>query len=592
MTAKIQVLTEQIINQIAAGEVIENPASVVKELVENAIDAKATKIIVEIQGGGLHLIRVSDNGSGMGREDALLCLQRHATSKIRSEKDLWGISTMGFRGEALASIASIAKMDLITSLTDTGTKVEVSAGTITAVELAARSQGTTVEVRHLFTNVPARKKFQKSPAQCSADITKALTILSLASPHVAFVLYQQDKCIFETTNSKKSSFYPSLKERIDQVLGAAVWHDALPVQVESDSFTFQGYIGSPENTRPNRYSQYLFVNARPVTSSALSHAIKDGYGTRIGADRHPLFVLHVQVPPSLIDVNVHPQKKEIRFRDEALIKSKLKQAIIDSLSAHSHPFVQDTSSMFSSFSSFQQERESAPAVFDFSSSIETVEKILKEEERALPLIHCPFVGVFSHFLLLDGSCLPEEEWCREEDASTGKLIFVNLLAAKSRVLFDRLISVDQEAIPQQGLLFPVTVEYSLAEAHVLSSYMETLHKMGFAIHPIGKSSFIVEAIPPFSHEDDVKTYLDEVLQSGAENEERGESSEVARIRKLASLLVKQVKQEKKNYAKEEALLLFKELMRTKSPHICPLGTKIIAAKGIDEIETFFISRKK
>lgn len=323
MSSVIRVLSEHTINQIAAGEVIENPASIVKELIENAIDAKASKIVVEVSGGGLQKICISDDGTGMGAEDALLCLQRHATSKIRQAEDLSFIATMGFRGEALASIAAISKMTLTTStLSGLGTQVEVEAGSIKEVKPCARNRGTTIEVRQLFYNVPARRKFQKSPSFCLTDIIKMITQLSLAYPAIDFELYDSGEERLRLIH-KESNFLELLQERVKQVLGDAFLEEAFIVEAKEEPFTFRGILGSVQNTRPNRALQYSFLNERSVLCPTLSFAVKEAFGTRIAQDRFPIYVLHLDIPSSFIDVNVHPQKKRSPLTRRVLDSKKI-----------------------------------------------------------------------------------------------------------------------------------------------------------------------------------------------------------------------------------------------------------------------------
>ena len=327
----IRVLSHTTINQIAAGEVIESPASVVKELVENALDAGASKIWIETLGGGLQKIRVADNGQGMTSEDAVLCFERHATSKLTSEEDLWNLATMGFRGEALASIASIAKVLLQTcdSLGET-TEVEMEGGVLQYVRPGARSRGTTVEVRHLFFNVPARKKFQKSPSLCMADITRVVTQLSLAYPFVSFDLRHQNQEVLQA-EAEKGEFLDSLGKRVQITLGEEFIKDAFFVDVTADSLRVKGILGSIQNTRPTRSLQYQFINQRAIVSPAISYAVKNAFGTRLAEDRFPIYVLHVDMPYDQVDVNVHPQKKEVRFLKEKELKAELQEKLQEAL---------------------------------------------------------------------------------------------------------------------------------------------------------------------------------------------------------------------------------------------------------------------
>jgi DNA mismatch repair protein MutL len=332
--SKIRVLTEHTINKIAAGEVIENPASVIKELVENSIDAGSKTICVEIQNGGRQLIRITDDGCGMSHDDALLSLERHATSKIKEVDDIQEITTMGFRGEAIPSIASISKFTLLTCpRTDDGTEaggtlVCVDGGRIVSCAGAARSPGTTIEVKSLFFNVPVRRKFQKSPAYDIHEIQKMLSLLALGYPNVQFELISDQKTLLKTCPPlEEISFSDQLRKRIEDVLGKVVSGPLLPVSFEQPPFGIHGFIAPPSIHKPNRTGQYLFINHRAVFSPLVSTAVKEGYGTMLPAQRFPFFILHLSLPGSLVDVNVHPQKKEVRLRQESQLKEIIIRAI-------------------------------------------------------------------------------------------------------------------------------------------------------------------------------------------------------------------------------------------------------------------------
>ena len=333
MPSKIRVLTENTINKIAAGEVIENPSSVVKELIENSLDAGASDICVEITGGGRQLIRVTDNGYGMNSDDAVLCLERHATSKIREVEDINDITTMGFRGEAIPSIAAISKFTLLTCpAPESGSDpkasmVIVDGGQLVKCCSAERSQGTTIEVKSLFFNVPVRRKFQKSPANDANEILKVMSILSLGNPNIKFKLISHHETLLVAPVSRAESFFDIMRERIALTLGNEFGGAMLPLEVESDDCSIRGFIGKPHYNRHNRTGQYLFINQRPVFSPLISSLIREGYGTTLGTHRHPVFVLHLTLPGSLIDVNVHPQKREVRLRQEEIIRRVVLQGV-------------------------------------------------------------------------------------------------------------------------------------------------------------------------------------------------------------------------------------------------------------------------
>src|SRR5581483_4928309 len=399
MSRKIRVLSDLTINQIAAGEVIENPASVVKELVENAIDAGARRVKIETLGGGFQLLKISDDGTGMSPDDAALSLERHATSKISDADDLNSLATMGFRGEALASIAAISKLRLLTA-TDSSPAVELEAegGKISHAGPSSRSRGTTLEVRSLFFNVPARKKFQKSPAASSAEITKMVTQLALAHPEVGFELMQQGRSHFSLPAAAGESLTALLKRRAEALLGMEFLPSCRDLSFKEMDYEGQGLIASPEFSRPNRSGQYLFVNQRPVYCPAISYAVRDAYGTRLSSDRHPIYLLHLSIPPPLVDVNVHPQKKEIRLREESQFKFILSDAVNATL-GNNAPLEEENVS----FSSFFEK----PDLPDFSSAFVFKEEREDPSPATLPIEHAiSLIGLHGPYLLVDAESLP------------------------------------------------------------------------------------------------------------------------------------------------------------------------------------------
>jgi DNA mismatch repair protein MutL len=355
---RIRLLPEQVANQIAAGEVIERPASVVKELVENSLDAQATRITVEIQAGGRSLVRVSDDGIGMNRDDALLCLERHATSKILRAEDLSAIATMGFRGEALPSIASVSRFTLTTRERESelpeGTQIVVSAGKILEVKAAASAPGTSLEVRQLFFNLPARRKFLRTEETESAHIQHYLTLAALAFPEVAFTFLKDGRVVWQLPSVKAGTDDTgrllALRERLRALNGGeekllpvdfAVEHDARnefepeistnAAQRASTFLRLWGFIGAPGVSRATREDQHLFVNRRPIENRGLNFALLEGYHTSLMKGRYPVCCLFLEIDPAAVDVNIHPAKREVRFHSESEVRRLVAQAIKHSL---------------------------------------------------------------------------------------------------------------------------------------------------------------------------------------------------------------------------------------------------------------------
>ncbi|MCX6902371.1 MAG: DNA mismatch repair endonuclease MutL [Verrucomicrobia bacterium] len=362
---RIRLLPEQVANQIAAGEVIERPASVVKELVENALDAQAECIGVEIGAGGRGLVRVTDDGLGMSRDDALLCLERHATSKIQKAEDLAAIQTMGFRGEALPSIASVSRMSLTTRERDSAsavsTQVVIHGGKIHEVREAGSPAGTTIEVRNLFYNLPARRKFLRTEETETAHIQHYLTLAALACPAVAFTFIRDGRLIWKVpavrTANTAAARLAGLKERMQALFGdedelLAVDYSsemaeppelertgenggASPVLYPSSSrFRLWGYLGAPGVSRATREDQHLFVNRRPVENRALSFALLEAYHTALMKGRYPICCLFLELDPAGVDVNVHPAKREVKFHQERQVRQLVTQAVRETLLRH------------------------------------------------------------------------------------------------------------------------------------------------------------------------------------------------------------------------------------------------------------------
>lgn len=562
---KIKTLDEQTINQIAAGEVIESPASVVKELVENAVDARASQVKVEIFSGGFQSITVSDNGSGMSRDDALLCFTRHATSKIQKVEDLSYLSTMGFRGEALSSIAAVSKVTLTTAYREDGVKLEVEAGKVVSIDPAPRIKGSSIEVRSLFYNVPARKKFQKSVSASSAEITKLMTFLSLAYPEVGLSLWHQGKQVFD--------FYPSENAQKEMLIRAKTLlsddfvEDIHIIEHKEENCEVMGFVASPLRVRINRSGQYLFVNRRVVICPIFSYAVRDAFSTRIEKDRHPLFVLHCKIPSHLIDVNVHPQKREIRLKEEKYTKKVIQLSVEKALEKRSRN--QPIASMPISYgnqsvSFWGKEPAIEDSLYDF----------LPRPKQEL-FIENTFevIGIFSHYLFLHTHPTLLKIVNGKESVA---MIGVDLHAVESKILFDNMMK-NQGPKRSQALLLPDTLIFSKAESEVLLSILDELHQLGLGIYPIGETAFLVEAIPEFIKQVQVKDLILECLQGSKEQGNRA----------YAAILCRWVRKNKHPFSQEKALRLVEQLLRFPDPLFCPLGRRIISCITKDEIDDWF-----
>lgn len=440
---KIAKLPETVINQIAAGEVVENSASIVKELIENCLDAGAKRINVSIQMGGQHLIEVEDDGCGMGPEDARLSLERHATSKIRSADDLFDLATLGFRGEALAAIASVSHLDLKTSDGHVGTHIAVSGGAVTAVSPLARNRGTTISVRSLFFNTPARKKFQKSVSANTAQVRRVVEAAALANPEVAFSLKSEKEIILQTHPEEK-------KKRVEALLGSFAH--------EINKGSIWGLLSAPIEAKSHRRAQYLFINRRPVYSPLIAKAVQAGYGTRLAEGQYPPFVLFLEIDPKEVDVNVHPQKREIRFSDESMLFQLVESAVA---------------------SSFE-----APA--SFGNKLFFDPPSFRMEETLPSFLPPPVAEAPSWILPLEIPVRPLAVWDRYLLIEKEGLFLVDLRRASARLLFESLHSKNEE---KQSLLSPIVID------RIEDETFDSLIKIGIDCRWIGPKRIAVDAIP-------------------------------------------------------------------------------------------------
>ncbi|PIS02325.1 MAG: hypothetical protein COT85_06040 [Chlamydiae bacterium CG10_big_fil_rev_8_21_14_0_10_42_34] len=514
MNEKIVKLPEAVINQIAAGEVVENPASIVKELIENSLDAGSSRISIEIVSGGQQLIRIEDDGCGMSAGDALLCLERHATSKIRSIDDLQTLSTMGFRGEALAAISSVSHFEIKTS-NGIGTRILAEGGKVITVEPCARNRGTTIEVRSLFYNVPARKKFQKSPSSNAAQVSRVVETIALAHPEVIFSLNGRS---FSSTDTKG---------RVEEILG--------PHEHEVSAKGITGFVAAPNKAMATRMAQYVFINRRPIFSPLISKAVKLGFGTRISEHMYPRFVLFLEISPDSVDVNVHPQKKEARFKDEGKIFNLVQRAV---------------ESAFAPMPTFSEPVSfSEPTSYSFEETFPTLPFKALDVELDL--------GFQDRLLTVVGSYL-----LLEKDG----LIFVDLRAAHARVLFE---SLKHKKGASQALIWPLEIALARGE----EEKAEKLNELGIECRVL-KRTLVVDALPSFLD----ATHFPDFFASWKVEK---------KIEKIATRFCRSVK---KRFSMEEASVLWRQLQKCQDQTYDPLGNPIWVKVKEEEIWSLFASK--
>jgi DNA mismatch repair protein MutL len=614
MQSTIRVLDENTINKIAAGEVIENPSSVVKELVDNSIDSGATEICVEITSGGRQLIRVTDNGCGMSSDDAVLCLERHATSKIKSVDDILTITSMGFRGEAIPSIASISKFTLLTcpkGAEENGSMVIVEGGRIVKVCEAVRSQGTTIEVKSLFYNVPVRRKFQRSPNYDSNEILKMLNKLALAHPDIKMELVSNQKHLLETKRPVGDDVFSQMSQRVTDVLGDEFMEQCCPVDNVYEGIEVQGYIGLPAYTRHNRTGQYIFINRRPVFSPLIHNAVREGYSTTLQTNRHPLFVLQISMAGDLVDVNVHPQKKEVRLRQEQMLKRAVTQSVDKAL--HSSgvapvsfdiaPSSEREDCIFDQkgfggvplvHEAMFEKRDShqfTPPAFEPSPFIQVAEErvcvddspVIPQDDASLFSAEEPkrpkavVMGTIPGYIILDGSSLEGRDGC---------FFLVDQKAAHSRVVFESLLEKNRhQSIEIQQLLVPVTLELMPEEAAMLHLNIELLVELGIGIKEFGKNSFMIDAIPTIFGDIDLEALVHELIHSLGLNEQKSIEGELEK--KLATLASRLSLSRQVKMSHEEAGMLVGRLLQCKHPYQSPTGQHTFTSFSQQELSKRF-----
>lgn len=531
----IQLLPDNIANQIAAGEVIQRPASAVKELLENAVDASATEIRLLVQDAGKSLIQVIDNGKGMTEMDARMCFERHATSKISNIEDLFKIKTMGFRGEALASIAAVAQVELKTKKADSsiGTYIEIENSQVKTQEPIAANNGTSIAMKNLFFNIPARRNFLKSNAAELRHIVDEFIRVALAFPEILFSLESNGQQIFHLEKG-------TLKQRIVQVLGTQYNAKLVTVQQKTDYLNIYGFAGKPETAKKTRGDQYFFVNNRFIRSGYLHHAVMNAYQELIPGDSFPLYVLFIDLDPAQVDINVHPTKQEIKFEDEkiiyAFVQSAIKHALaqfsitpslefdldptIQKLEAVSQPFTQDkqqsasSSDIFKNFTQQYQAHTVNPAdrsglepwnKQEGSASSETEDasgtgftslldqlkqiehsnntaRVTAQQQREL------VVDLDSNFYQLHNAYIV---------APTNRgFILINQQLAHERVLYEKYLTASQgKASASQKSMFPLTITLSPQDAILLEELKPDLASLGYDIDAFGRDSFVIQGTP-------------------------------------------------------------------------------------------------
>ncbi|HEV8644140.1 MAG TPA: DNA mismatch repair endonuclease MutL [Burkholderiales bacterium] len=489
----IHLLPDLLISQIAAGEVVDRPASALKELLENSLDSAASDVTVQLAEGGIRQIRVADNGAGIGKDDLSLALARHATSKIASLEDLERVASLGFRGEALASIAAVSHLSLVSRTSDSAHawKLDASGGALSTPEPAAAAAGTTVEVRDLYFNTPARRKFLRSPATEFAHSEETFRRIALSRPEVRFTLTHNGRA--------QSHLHPAgAEERIHAVLGEAFREAAILVQVAAGSFRLRGLVAQPTYSRGARDAQYFFVNGRYVRDKLLAHAVRQAYHDVLHHERHPAYVLFLDLDPALVDANVHPTKIEVRFRDSRGIHQFVFHALEKALAgtrAGTPPAQESGTSMAfprGDATAFRQSgmdlRAAEPAAF-YATLFGAGQATLEAPARApAPLPQDAQNPLGFALAQLAGIYI-----LAQNDKG---LVVVDMHAAHERIVYEQLKSaLDDDRIPTQQLLIPATMAASALDAATVEDNAQTLSRLGFDLAVIAPNAIAVRAVP-------------------------------------------------------------------------------------------------
>lgn len=599
---RIHVLPEDLCNKIAAGEVVERPSSVVKELIENSLDAGATDILVELESGGRKLIRITDNGCGMNKQDAFLSLERHATSKIRSDADLFALHTLGFRGEALASIASVSRFRLKTCGNDQGLGQEIYAegGAIKKAEELGMPQGTVVEIRNLFFNLPARRKFLRKEQTELGHAADVVTKQALANPSVSFRLKHNDRTLLDLRREK------GIRERVAALLGRSLLKDMLEIdqQVDAD-LQLTGLISQPRLTRSAASHIYTFINGRYIRDRVVQHAVMEGYRHLLMKGRYPVVVLFLQIDPAQVDVNVHPTKHEVRFREQSLvhdfITQSLRQALkpADWLDESAPAAGRNTAAVPHSAAQipgpaetvqeppveYQQRQAFRPATetatFSASKAAEHSQPDSPRSEQ-LTLPQPEPEGFFSSLTIL-GQYHQSYLLCQAAD----DLVLIDQHAAHERIGFEKLkTSYLADAVASQTLLFPEVLELDFRSATALNDSLPQLEQLGFEVEPFGGKSFALKAIPQLLPNRDVAQL---VIDVALELERVGKAGQLEEsIDEILILMACHgVVRANQALTTEEIRALLRELDRVDFKANCPHGRPVMQRLTLAEVERLF-----
>ncbi len=599
--SKIRILPDALASQVAAGEVVERPAAVVRELVENSLDAGATHVEVHVQRGGASLIRIVDNGSGMDREDALLCLERHATSKIRTKEDLAAISTFGFRGEALPSIASVSRFRLATRTADTlaGTEIEVNGGKMSGVRDYGGAPGTVIEVRSLFYNVPARRKFLRTENTENAHLEQQFRLHAIANPQSAFTLTRDGDVVFHLPATQ------DMLERIRGLVGDDLAQRLIPVpREERRGITVHGFIGGPGLSRSGRQQQITFLNGRSIESPSIHYGLREGYHTALMKGQHPVTFLFIEMDPHAFDINVHPAKKEARFHDGNAVREVVALAVHHALAEsrrlpeghpssraerppvdvilpqivdHPRSRAPDVTQTLLSIPKAEQHALradwSAPPTRTAPSTIQSPPKATANDEPHTEADTFRIIGVLNNlYVLMEGK---------------EGLVLMDQHAAHERVMFEKMrAAMERDGVPSQRLLIPLTLQVSPRDADLITRNLEALSKLGVEAQPFGPNIFKIDAIPTFLKTDDPLAWLNQVIEELSALSSKSSSTRLGEDM-IATTACRHAVKANDILAGPELRALLNDMFKCEMPYCCPHGRPTLIQISYPELERKF-----
>ena len=587
--SKIQVMDDDLANKIAAGEVVERCLNVVKELVENSIDAKSSRIRVSLKDSGILEITVADDGVGMDEDDALLAFSRHATSKLKSLNDLFHIASLGFRGEALPSIASVSKVELRTSVNDTGTYLYLEGGTLIKKERYPLEKGTTITVKNLFYNTPVRLKYLRSLSTELSLIIDYMNKMALSYPDIKFILENNDKELLNTTGDG------NLLKVIYAVYGIDVAKKMIEINGENDDYVINGYVSYPEVAKTSRNVMTTLVNGRVIKNQALNRAILDTYHTYIPKDKFPIIVLNIEVDPILVDINIHPQKMDIKFSklDElltlvtSLIEAKLKEIL---LIPHATVRTRETiyevedalplekpTSIFDEDDFTPVEKQIEEVSFDFSNEKESKEEIKKEETTSSEEVIYRIKQMHPIGIIHKTFIVAENE---------AGMYLIDQHAAAERINYEKFMKeLSREDKHTTDLLVPIKIEYPKDEFLKIKEYLDVLKDIGVYLEEFGDHTFLVRRHPTFIYKGREKDSIEKII---AILLDKGTFSKEKFIEKTATTLACRLSIKANDYISlDEAAYLLDTLRTCENPFTCPHGRPTIITYSNYELERLF-----